>query len=602
MFLIAKFYILNILFFFFFTIVGHLIRCFINNKIIYDIKNIFKSFFLGLVLSVSFYSLILSNFKTVNSIVLILILTYFFIKRKKIIKPKISNFKLYYFDLLLVIFFITISFGFFICIFFDKNFIISPTVFYDLHYYADLSKGLTNLGTENPIVRFYTFFCVKDYLPYHYFELWLNSFIAECSYQNHYHSFLLITFPLLLASVFIGTYSTLIFFFRNILFCFFLSILVPLSTVIAAISFVEWSNFQYFSHYAMNPTNAKLLILYLLFISISIYKYDSQFLILILLIVAIIYTSTMPAIFLGLLIFVIIDLIVHKNYSLYILPIVGVSLFFLYNFIFKSKELSYSNIIYTSDFLLLIKKIVVNSFKHLLGYVHIIIPITIIAIIELKQRKKISIYLQIIFFITFSAILIISFLDGSENYTQLISNIIPPLYLTTIIYTINYFKKSKIIITVFTIILIVISLANIIFHLSFAQNKAHFNYSASFINNCLNELQNCDKAKFIIFSNLEQDSRWTYDYYQIAPFTSLLENVSSSYNILSDTGNITQPFVKYKKDHSCLNDSIALNNYLIDEKITHIFTSSSKVIPNYIVKRLILVCSDFNTKHCLYKF
>ena len=170
-------------------------------------KSFFIQFSIGLVVLVSGFSIFITRFETIHLIFLIPIVYYLFHKRQSLnfernkedfIKFLKNTTK---FSVIATVFFSIVCLSVFD--FTTSSFQIQHP---DFHWYAKFSHGMYFSGHENSIGDMNHFFPkeLDGMSPYHYFELWINAFFANLFSISYVNSLLLITYPILQFTCFLG--------------------------------------------------------------------------------------------------------------------------------------------------------------------------------------------------------------------------------------------------------------------------------------------------------------------------------------------------------------------------------------------------------------
>jgi len=209
-----RYYIFFLLLIFFFLFVGNFIIVFLTFNKTKENKylTLFFQFISGLIFTILIFSIIKSNFRTVNIlfivILIILILKYYksiiWIKSKLFIESVVVLLKR--FPLVIILAF---PFYFFQAFFLLKsghfNFV---TPFIDYIWYNDISEILSKTGQENKELLTNLYFPEFNGInPYHYFELWINAFFIEITNIPGITCLMLFVYPLLYLLSLIGLLS-----------------------------------------------------------------------------------------------------------------------------------------------------------------------------------------------------------------------------------------------------------------------------------------------------------------------------------------------------------------------------------------------------------
>ena len=171
-------------------------------------RNILNSFFVGFLVSITGYSLIITKFNTINIFLLFLFSVYVFVSLKNSTNNKEITKKedvKYFTNQFLVIFILSIVF-FLINLFTlislkDLNF---KGYFWDTYFYSRVSQYL-NLGIENVLLE--NNYLLTDNKPltlYHFAELWFAALIAKVFSIPTFPSYILIVFTYLQVLIFFG--------------------------------------------------------------------------------------------------------------------------------------------------------------------------------------------------------------------------------------------------------------------------------------------------------------------------------------------------------------------------------------------------------------
>lgn len=168
---------------------------------------LFAALTIGITLTVIITSIIVTNFKTINCILLI-IGTYLLYNYKKknnnnnllqrsfnIITPKKIIYR--FIELNIVV---SIIFLIYACLFFYKKDNFSGLPHPDLYYYSRVSSNILNYSTEtNAFVFTHSIYPA----PYHYFDIWINVFVSFFQ-KTSLMSFVFITTPMFFAACYFG--------------------------------------------------------------------------------------------------------------------------------------------------------------------------------------------------------------------------------------------------------------------------------------------------------------------------------------------------------------------------------------------------------------
>lgn len=200
---LSYYFIATLLVIIFAYILGYVIfRFFIKN----DSVDIFKNLFTGIIVSVTIYSIILTNIKTINIFIVFLGLIWYYIYKKKYSKDLRStsikftfnwNDLLYLCGLTLVLYIINV-----LTLINIKSFSFSG-YFWDTYFYSRVSQYL-NSGIENTYLELNYINNNHEISFYHYFELWFAALISKVFDIPTYPSYILISYTVLQVSIFYG--------------------------------------------------------------------------------------------------------------------------------------------------------------------------------------------------------------------------------------------------------------------------------------------------------------------------------------------------------------------------------------------------------------
>lgn len=219
----------------------------ICNKLTKNVfKDTFASILTGSITCVLISSIVQAKFMTIN--VLFFYPIFFLIKSFKI-KP---NFQFNNFKLFIKIFITTsaISVPFYlieVLYLFDLSSLELKTIHYDYIFYAEVSESIFETGNENNFRTVNTFFNedFKFLTPYHYFELWLNGFLARLCNTPYILNLMLITYTILKVGVFSGILSLIK--NSNKFYYFFISFLL---LAVAPVYFNFYDDFEITKYYS----------------------------------------------------------------------------------------------------------------------------------------------------------------------------------------------------------------------------------------------------------------------------------------------------------------------------------------------------------------
>lgn len=160
-----------------------------------ETRNVFMNVLYTLLLLISIYSIIVCKGITIN-ILLFLVLIYLIYEnykhKKPYVKPNLSTV-------------LKLSIIFPIIIFITGYYVFPDNIENDIRFYSKISYCLSAFGQEN-VHHFYNNEGAEfsGTYPYHYTELWLNSFFADVLQIQNLVALKYITYPFLISLVFVG--------------------------------------------------------------------------------------------------------------------------------------------------------------------------------------------------------------------------------------------------------------------------------------------------------------------------------------------------------------------------------------------------------------
>ncbi len=548
---------------------------------------LFFNSLIGSIISVFIYSIIKSDFHTVN--VLFFIIFLFFILHFKVkINYNFKNlFKFPYYNkltiryLVLVVFLITIIFLLFIIEIFSFKEFPLKTPHWDYVFYSKICDGFIMTGNENYFKHLNLI--SNDYSvmqPYHYYGLWFNSLITETFNLNSLITLISVTLPVFITISFLGIISIFEHYnkvsIKNILISFF-------CLFIGAININYLIEVRNGIHYDIFSSGK--LIEYYPFVFASIllllnsHKSPSIIILLSLCIVSISpIPGIIPAIFiLSAYLFYKKNISLKETIELYIYSIIFVSSFFVLYYIINSNGNNVlSNKIYAIDIYYIMKNYTLNHLSYWFNMLRITLNNFIIGIPwmyfiilvfyifnKYKFKMGVNINLKIFFYLTFftmiSALIFSNIMHYQPESYQFLYNITSVLLNTTLVICLVYFtinfkqlnisKYFKYLIYIALTIWIILEAKTVV------NNKNRFDYSCygtlqyekysgeyllkvreTFINSHINKIGAClinynkIPLKSMHFSNPIK--------YNLGDYLSLFSNNSSTISINSNDINM----------------------------------------------------------------
>jgi hypothetical protein len=308
-----------------FNIIGKLCLYVLNIKIEKKFFRLFLELVSGLLFTVVLYSIIITKFLTVNDLFIIPFLYHIFLAgRRKIVVPNGRVFLNIFQNLhkdILTLFLIGLPFFLF------ETFLIYNQSGYklpnnDYFYYASLSDALNTFKRENVFLSLNEFFPdqYKCLVPYHYFELWLNAIVCKAFHCSSLLSLLFIIYPILNVSVFIGLIAFWELYYKVNSYTY---LIIFLMFFIGGVWFARYYNYillsdnrHYFFSTPFTTCGKKFAVVYLFFILFLLLflKNRKRESFIALGCLCIFYTSIAPAIFGGVIIFLLFNSF-HKTFT-----------------------------------------------------------------------------------------------------------------------------------------------------------------------------------------------------------------------------------------------------------------------------------------------
>ena len=306
--------------FFLFYVLGKIIIGFFDTESLNSYFRLFLSSLIGAVSTILIYSILKTNFRTIN-ILLIPIYLYFIYYFKSYMKFEKIKLRQVLFDIKIL--FLVGSFSYF----YQLLFVLDWSTFEfkglsgDYHMYASFIENLKSSGFENYKFEVNHYFpeLAKGNMPYHYPELWLTSFISNFFHVSTVNTYILVINPFLTTLYFLGIFS--IIFDKLIKINFYFKIALAFSLMYITSVFIPFSLGSLFNFYPYNPDGSimgmesqKLIFVYI-FLLLGFYFLLNKKEILgyfTLLILPIFNVSFLPGIYGGLILYQILNFIFNK--------------------------------------------------------------------------------------------------------------------------------------------------------------------------------------------------------------------------------------------------------------------------------------------------
>ena len=168
-------------------------------------ERIFYSFLIGIFIPVIIYSIIISNFQTINILFILPCISLLILYRKKIqidLSSLLKTYKLSFKSDIYKLNILAVSVGMFALLLNWINFRFGISA--DTFMYASIIKNLNN-GFENGLIEYQSLGLSAKAVPYHYFELWITGAIKFIFHSTSISIiFQNITFPILLLTLSLG--------------------------------------------------------------------------------------------------------------------------------------------------------------------------------------------------------------------------------------------------------------------------------------------------------------------------------------------------------------------------------------------------------------
>ena len=488
----------------------------ITNKLGKKIFNdIFLTITIGSIICVFFCSVIQTQLKTVN---ILMLFPVFFILKKIIFKINLKSFdfkyfiKIFSYSLVLIIPFFLVELFYFI----DLNDLSIRSIHYDYTFYSEVSKTIFETGIENKCLNI-NFFFPEDFnrvITYHYFELWLNAFLVNIIKTSYLENLMLITYPILKLGVLTGIIS---FIKSKIKLSYVLFSYIILS--IGPLYFEFYNEYEITNYYSgitqttiFNGWGRKYLSLFLIFISVLKFSFNekNKLWVYILMFAPIMSVGTLPGVLGGIIVILITNYILFKKERFSIMhngkylfhTIIFCICYFLFYKVFGfedfNDQLQQKTLLYklinngiSSEIL---KQLL---FTFLFPFIRLFIFLTPIFFIFIFIKKEVykvfnTKHFLLILLTVISGLIFSTFTNGILNSGQFFYNVIPFLNLFIIINIIFILDSKKSFSqNIFLLLIILISVFNTY------QNNTFINRFNSLSNNNYSNNSKDEIKKFI---------------------------------------------------------------------------------------------------------
>ncbi len=255
---------------FFFYLLGGVVIYFLKISVETSFLKVFTFILCGIIVTVFFYSIVVAHFKTVNlglTIPFVFLLSFLF-KDSKLRKTFANTLHLNYniISLTATVLFLICGYSFYFIYDFHHHILIAPER--DKVFYARVADYLNNKGIES---NYLNYFEANQPTPFHYFEIWITSFIQLLSVLNTLMIQQLVVNSILSLTLFFGVVSFVNCIKRVTIFDIIICLFIPFFIGIKFSFFPH----QLFHHidgfFFLNPMiRQKYFIIDILFIAVSI--------------------------------------------------------------------------------------------------------------------------------------------------------------------------------------------------------------------------------------------------------------------------------------------------------------------------------------------
>ena len=207
----AKYYFIGLFFLMIFWGIGHfllntVLKRFFQNKH----ASVFASLVLGIILTVTVFSIIITGFKTINlGFLLLFSFSFWELRKWPVVNKEKKNEQFFTFKR-----FLGFAVAYLIFFTWEAIFLFKPGEFSlvlphsDFIFSSNISESLLKQGNENFFMEGNFYNSAYQYMiPYHYFEIWLNSFVVYFTGTNNLVTFMLCSFPVLYFTAWMGIVS-----------------------------------------------------------------------------------------------------------------------------------------------------------------------------------------------------------------------------------------------------------------------------------------------------------------------------------------------------------------------------------------------------------
>lgn len=607
--------IINLLFIYLSSIIGcfyigHLIRQFVSDceKETYDnFNDFFKNTLFGVICFVSIFSMIWSHLKTINSLIILLVIIYFLFSKHKF--KRRLNFS-FTFDLKLLSFVLVISlvvFFYWVSLFFDFNTLQVRMTHPDLHFYSEIARGLAKTGVENRHNRVFDFYVPTYNSLYHYFDYWWNAFLSKLTSHNTYDIQLFIVYPFFYLLTFFGIASLLE---LRMMKRWKLIALTLLSLFSYSLFFLghfqlELLDFWGFGLMPSSIHSLKLICIYPFILISTRYLFEKNYIecLLFLLMSVVIYNTLIVTVLsgvfcgLGYLFFNRKTLDIPFKFLFGIYAIFIISFLIYVYFVANTNGENDYEIVHVHSIKLLIILFMEYFVKNSIGYLLCFIFYFVVLFSNLKNTRLV--FFTIVYFSSFfTSFFVVSLFHGTENFPQMINNLIGPFCLLLFIVSFLFISKS---IKKWTLLFTVIGFFNFFYILK--ENNIELSNRKQFSSQYINFVKKTFKtnSRYVVYNPL--NNYWFN--YDVAEFTSRFTNISSGFNIHIKKQykyKTKSPFELWCVRSRCKMNYENLLKYVRIMKIKYMFIPQHVLLPSIILKNVKLIYEDKLSKEKMFEF
>ena len=574
----------------------------------FKLERLFSNIFIGTVFIVLLYAFLKSGLTSIYIVTILPLALFFYSKYKKNPPIKINSKNPDIFglkELLIILCLGLISFGYWALYTIDFSDLSLKVLFYDIHIYSEIARGLINGGIESFHVRFYPLYIPNGTDLYHFFDLWFVAFLSSITGVNTFDILVTVVYPFFYFLTLLGIAS----FIEKRTAKFWLLVLLPfLITVVLKVDLSPiFKPVEREYAWILAPTfhmELKILCTYpfLLYALHSFINKEPSKAIITLLILAAAYNTLLVAIVPAVFVVAVYQFFTTKD-KIGIISIICFALgVVVYDHFFVSKEqlyLSETKFDFPS-----IKLIIVFFIEYVVKNLMTYIPVVFALLLVLLKLKSNYIKENVNFFIfiviSFLSALVFASIFRGHDYQQAIYNFLPSAMLALFMLALLKLK-----INAKTILFFIGILGFNIYAISVRGAVSNPKvYASEYINKCNNEFNKSESSSFLIYQ--QNKFRWSYIYNDLGPFSSRLKHIPSGINIAIDFDTLKQnknlsPYGNWCVANNLKPNTNSLLQYMAQNKINYMFVSSKDEYPFDVKNNFSIIATDSINNEVLLK-